>query len=266
MKSTQTPVAGRTGRNCSRQDGIRGGAVTGPWRSVGAAAGPARPKPEPTAVRGPIAATPGDAVAQDVPDGPDAPGVPVAAPAPHPVAPTPLPATVAARAREPARPARPDSQRTVWIWTLFGLAVAGGLIALAVLFRPEAPAPRATPADAVAPAPAAPVATAANAPAGTPLPAAVRIIVRVAPDTGRGHQDTIVAALRSAGYDSVEVNVMPFPILRSRVGYFHESDRPAAVALVAALAQITGDAVELRDYGPLEIMAAPGRLDLWIGG
>jgi hypothetical protein len=146
------------------------------------------------------------------------------------------------------------------------LAVAGGLIALAVLFRPEAPAPRATPADAVAPAPAAPVATAANAPAGTPLPAAVRIIVRVAPDTGRGHQDTIVAALRSAGYDSVEVNVMPFPILRSRVGYFHETDRPAAEALVAALAQVTGDAVELRDYGPLEIMAAPGRLDLWIGG
>jgi hypothetical protein len=105
----------------------------------------------------------------------------------------------------------------------------------------------------------------------TPAPPAsgLRINLRVGPDTPSTRHETIVAALSAAGYDLIEVHVMPFPILRSRVGFFDETGRAAAESLAAALAPLaeaTGGPFELRDYGGLEILPAPGRLDLWIGG
>jgi hypothetical protein len=148
----------------------------------------------------------------------------------------------------------------VWLWTAFGLAISSALVVAALLIRPEPAA-----------APAAPAVSEASAPLVTPAPPAtgLRINLRVGPDTPSTRHETIVTALRAAGYDSIEVHVMPFPILRSRVGYFDETDRAAAASLAAALAPLTeatGGPLELRDYGALEIVPAPGRLDLWIGG
>jgi hypothetical protein len=148
----------------------------------------------------------------------------------------------------------------VWLWTAFGLAISNALVVTALLFRPESAA-----------APAAPAASEASAPVVTLAPpaAGLRINLRVGPETPSAREETIVAALRAAGYDLIEVHEMPFPILRSRVGFFDETDRAAAASLAAALAPLTeatGGPLELRDYGTLDVVPAPGRLDLWIGG
>jgi len=62
---------------------------------------------------------------------------------------------------------------------------------------------------------------------------------------------------------------MPFPILRSRVGYFDDMDRGAAAGLIEVLeplSDLTRGPLALRDYGALDLAPGSGRLDLWIGG
>jgi hypothetical protein len=116
--------------------------------------------------------------------------------------------------------------------------------------------------DGVANAPQPDTATKAQgtpAAVAEPLTVHLRIDARLAPEQRR----RIETMLAKAGYGSVVVHEMPFSISRSRVGFFRETDRASAEALISAL-QGTLDGLELRDYH--EYMAEPEdhRLDLWI--
>ena len=76
-------------------------------------------------------------------------------------------------------------------------------------------------------------------------------------------------ALETAGYPGVQVEALPFRIATTRIGYYREADRPAAEALAREIAPAlaeAGDGIGVRDYSQLLADPEPGRLDLWIEG
>ncbi len=242
MNGSEGRRPGGVAENLGRRDGIRAGAVSGPWRSA------------PKAETGPVRAV--------VPPPVSAPGPPVVEPVPD------------------AEPATPDVPRdaprarltAVWLAVGIGLVAAVSIVGTAVLLRPGAETE--TPA-AAAPAPAAVVeAPVVEAPAAaqTASPAAVvevgSIRLRVGPEVAEDARAALVAALEGAGYGPVQVEVLPFPIAASRVGYYRAEDAAAAAELAEFVGGVLDAAVALstRDYSQLLDGAVPGRLDIWIEG
>jgi len=270
VDGTRDRPPGRTAQITGRKDGIRAGAVSGPWRSGSVPAGAPAPKPEP--LRAPAQPAPARAQAAAPPD-----------PARHRV-PPPEPATPAATRSASAAPlsGRPsdrpsDRNLRAIAWVGFGLLVAAGAVVAAVLLRPPGVAPPA-PATALEPAPAPPVEAAvpAAAPAAGALAEVSVVRLRVGPDFPADRQAAILAALDGAGIKNVKVESLPFEVATSRVGYYRPEDVAAADALAKIVTPVigagdgTGDgseggAIGVRDYGKLLDNAEPGRLDLWVG-
>lgn len=282
MDGTRDQPPGKNAENWSRRDGIRAGAVSGPWRSAPRGQTPAA---APLAAPPAHAPLPGDAIP------PQARATPTN-PAARPAAPAATRTVTSAPRPRPTVPARRRTQAMI-AGIAGGLIGAVGLVVAAFLFRPDSaaePAPAATePAPQVAaPTPAPPTGEPSDpavsevsppparpdslVPLANPALATVTSVrLRVGPDFPPDRQQTIVAALQAAGLPAVEVETLPFAIATSRVGYYRPEDLPAAEALsqiVNPLAPGAGDAaapIGVRDYARLLEDAAPGRLDLWIG-
>lgn len=247
----QTGVA----ENLSRRDGIRAGAVSGPWRS----SGPATPRAEP---------------------GP-APKSPETAGPPPGLAPPPswTGGADAATYAEPELDARsayaaPRGSRWMAAWIAFGVLVAVGIVAAALALRPqivtvsERTVPAAEePAVAEIAAQGAVETTTPAAPEVAPPATASPIRFRIGADVTPEMTERVIASLEAAGHDAPRIEMLPFEIAQSRVGYYHAEDRPAAEALAALVAPMLQDGREVvvRDYGELLPDTEAGRLDLWIG-
>lgn len=255
---------GRTAENWSRNDRIRAGAVSGPWRSGQRTDTPPAPRSETPVSRAE----------------PAAPHRAVEAPAAPPV-----------RETRPSRPAAPIKKRTgrlaMTAWIAFGILFAAGCVGLAFLFQPAGVPPEAegdtvaaaagrdeeaVAIDAPAPAVEAPAvepAATVAAPAGDVTLAGISN-VRLRTGTGLPEtaRDAVAAALERAGIADVQVEALPFEVGGSRVGYYRAEDRAVAEALAAWIAPVLGraDPLPVRDYHQLLDNAEPGRLDLWIGG
>lgn len=264
VDGVQDRPPGRTAENWSRNDRIRAGAVSGPWRSA------------------PRAETP--VVTAQAPAPPATPRSPTAAPrldaraAPTPVQPRPV-------AVRPATGQSRTSPRAMIAWIAFGLAFAGLCVGLAFVFQPsgtpsESQGAAPTAASGIESAPAettgaAPEASVTAGEAGTaplPGPGALAGVTNVRLRTGTGLADTVrdavTAALGKAGLSDVQVESLPFAVATSRVGYYRPEDRALAEALAAYVGPVLGydGPLAVRDYGQLLDNAEPGRLDLWIGG
>ena len=245
MDGTREQPPRRSAEQLGPRSGVRVGAGASPWRNPALqpafAAAAARPAAAPD-------------VLIDFSPRPEPPAMP---------APEPVPAEPAAKlAKPPSQPPRKRAQRVRHRRNLpilpvaLGAAAAVALVATTVLLRQNAqsdPAPMAATLLAVPEVAAEPSA----APAAT-------IHLRVGQELPAAERQRIEAALAKAGYGRVVVHELPFAVSRSRVGYFHEADRPSAEALVKAL-RGTEDGIELRDYRTLMAAPEPGRLDLWIG-
>jgi hypothetical protein len=230
VDGTRERPPGKTAENWSRRDGIRAGAVSGPWRSA--------PR-DPQTTR--EAETPAVGLVAERPE-----------------------ALVVAP--EPRRRFGSWAWVALGVLALAGMAVlfrpGGDEVSVAGL----APAPAAPTSGDVLPD----VAPAAQAPRIRldPALASVSIVrLRIGPDLPPERQSAILAALKEAGLDTVLVEPLPFEIATSRVGYYRADDLPAAEALGRVVAPVIapGGSVGVRDYGALLADAQPGRLDLWIG-
>lgn len=262
----ERPV-GRSAENWSRRDGIRAGAVSGPWRST----------TRRDQVAEPVAAEPEPVVAAAI----EAPVQPAAAPHGHPFSPPTGPvakpmsvedfAAALAQVRPrplvgPARrPAGRHSNTLRLLWPIaFGAGVAVAMIAAAFRIGP-APAEQPPMIAAVTETPAQ-VAMAGAVSAGSAFSGPIR--VRVASDVSPSREVAILAAIIGAGYHAVTLERVPFAIARSRIGFYGATGRSAAEGL-AALPGITGAAgpasVAVRDFTDLARSDLPERLDIWIG-
>ncbi len=251
---------GRVAENWGRQDRIRAGAVSGPWRSTPKADdAPNVTRAAPPASTPPLTGSPSGAQKQPPPDRQDAP-----------------------RRHEGERQPLPYRPRLVGVWiaVAVGVSVALATVGAALVFRnsamDEAPLesavapPPAQPvvqpeAVAVVPVPDEAVVDEEIAAAPAAVPGAVRL--RVGPNLAEADRDALAAALDAAGYGPVQVEVLPFPIAASRVGYYWPEDAAAAEALAAFVrgaVQTQGIELGIRDYSRLLQDAAPGRLDVWI--
>lgn len=254
---------GQRAENWGRRDKIRAGAVSGPWRSAPREDAPlemdAPRAPRPTPPGGPpLAWTGRQAEAPESPVEPES--------------------TAHTAPRQP----RGRSRRSVLLGVLAGAGIAAAIVAVAIYLRPQAvgtplnepPAPT-TPAEESGGAITAPAgeyspdpseAVASAIPAEGPAGPALRL--RVGPDVDPAREAEILAELSSgAGPGGVLVERLPFRIAASRVGYYHEADYAAAVALADRLSPLIDDpagALAVRDYGELLPDAEPGRLDLWV--
>lgn len=224
--------AGQAAVNWSRRDGIRGGAVTGPWRSA------PRATPE----------TAADAVVPPREAVPEAlPVRPVRDVAPHPPA----------KPRRESPEAGADRPGTgVFSGVAFGTLVAIGLVVLAFVLRPA-------PAEVTGAIAGAEVAIAELA--GPSRVAGGPVQIRVGPDLSEARLAEIVAALVEAGFSDIEVETLPVAITQSRVGFNQPDDRFAAETLVRLIAPVVPQ-VAIRDYGTRLTDAEPGELDLWVSG
>ncbi len=228
MDGTRDRPAGKPAENRSRRDGIRAGAVSGPWRSGPRDDAPAPERRQPPERR------------------------PVVEPEPLPVEPARRSPSVAlwsfvgllaafalVAAAFLLRPEPPAPQ---------AVATSSSLLEEA----PAEPAPVPMPAPAVDPAALAAVST---------------VRLRIGQDFPQERQEAILAALAAAGLGDVRIEPQPFEIATSRVGYYRADDLAAAEALGRLAAPAAGGgAIEPRDYSQLLPDAEPGRLDLWIGG
>jgi hypothetical protein len=226
LDGTRDRPAGKPAENRSRRDGIRAGAVSGPWRS-----GPRDELPAPE--RRPPERRP------------------VVEPEPLPV--------------EPARRSPSVALWSfAGLLAACGLVAAAFLLrpeqpaprAVAT----SSPLPKETsaePATVPTPAPAADPAA---------LAAVSTVRLRIAQGFPQERQEAILAALAAAGLGDVRVEPQAFEIATSRVGYYRAEDLAAAEALGRLAAPAAGGgAIEPRDYSQLLPDAEPGRLDLWIG-
>lgn len=285
MDGTQDRPVVKTAENWSRKDRIRGGAVTGPWRS----APRAEPGDVPAAAEAPRPYPPREGRHLYAVEARSAMGEPSgAAPVPPAHHPEPIhpadspvrmeqPQRVERRRSEPRHPLRQavvDGRRRragMVAWIGFGVVFAATCVVVAFLFQPD---PQGAPTVDVLgypeAAPPEPEALAADVPAAVPmvaaLPDGLQVRVRVGPDFPDALEASIVAALESAGVDAVQVEPLPFPVSTSRVGYYRPEDRAAAEALAAAIGPTLSERVGTRDYGQLSPPPEPGRLDLWVDG
>jgi hypothetical protein len=232
VDGTRDRPPGKSAENWSRRDGIRAGAVTGPWRS----------SPRDSS----------ETAARPIPGGPLRAG-------PAPVA------------QLPARPVAMGAWIGFGALLAAGLVVGAFLLRPeAPQPAPEAAqAPAEAPAAEAAPVPvAAPVAP----PDTAAVPVAAEtgpLRLRVGPGITPQRRAAIVAALEAVGYGDVLVEALPFNIATSRVGYYREADKAAAEALARAIAPAISEAggeIGIRDYGQLLSDPEPGRLDLWVEG
>jgi len=262
VDGTRDRPPGKTAQIAGRKDGIRAGAVSGPWRSGPAAEGAPARKPE-------------------LPRPPGQPGPIRATPAPGGRAPLVARAGLSEHATPIEHAAVTPSQQTrrAIAWIAFGVLVALGAVVAAVMFRaasdapepavPELAAGQAAPAQPAAPAPAATTATPAAAAGGADALAHVSVVrLRVGPGFPAERQSAILAALKGAGIAEVKVEALPFEVATSRVGYYRADDVAAADALARLITPVVGSGdgqVGVRDYGKLLDDAEPGRLDLWVG-
>ena len=167
------------------------------------------------------------------------------------------------------------------IWIGFGALAAVAIVIAAVLLRPgEATVPDTAPEQrggSVTASPSAegstagPTSEAASTPhaVADPALAPVRTVrLRIGPEVDDARRDDLVAALRAAGLPEVVVEPLPFRIATSRIGYYRDTDLPAAEALARVISPAIGGGatIGVRDYGELLSDPQPGRLDLWIGG
>ncbi len=239
MDGTRDRPPGKTAENWSRRDGIRAGAVTGPWRSA-----PREDKRTPAS-------------------GKEA-GVGVSPAAPEPEA-----------ATHPGAKAAGGWKPGVREWSALGVVVAVAIVGAALMFRvsqtEEAPVQEAAPEAGVPEA-----AVAEDGPGGAPavvapsdpaLAGVTSVRLRIGPDLAPERKAAILAALAEAGVTGVLIEPLPFEIATSRVGYYRAADLVAAEALGRVVAPVIapGGTVGVRDYGQLLADAEPGRLDLWIG-
>ena len=261
LDGTRASPPRRVAENLSRRDGIRAGAVSGPWRSAPRIEPqtPARPAPETT-----TAGPPADMAPPPSWTGGDARVVESA-----PQEPKPADDVLTADSR--ISNVEPRGTRGMVAWILFGVLIAVGLIAAAVVFRPYITAVQDRTVPAAEDAAVAEIAAESVAEETVvAAPAAIEespIRFRVDPGIPAEQADRIVAALETAGYPDVRIETLPFSIAQSRVGFYHPEDEASAQALaelVAPLAATDRDVV-VRDYGDLLPDAALGRLDLWIG-
>ncbi len=287
-----TPSAG-TAENWGRQDRIRAGSVSGPWRSAPrdghGESGPAAPPPRGGTGHGVAAAMEKARAKPTGATGRIDSGLQPRMPVPR------------ASSEDPAYPDIDETMNRQRRSVRAAIA-AGGLIALAIvaaafLLRPDAAPDLAAP---VAPTPSEPVAsvpappdtlaaaptpsaapeTAASVPDGSqPAPAAIEpavvddgsgaIRLRVGPNLAPERREQIAAALEAEGYGPVRVEILPFPIAASRVGFYREEDEASAASLAEFISGVLGDGgikVSTRDYGKLLSDTDPGRLDVWIEG
>ena len=249
---------GKTAENWSRNDRIRAGAVSGPWRSA------PRTETAPSPAVGPTPVEPAPELAATPPPHRD----PVIERPPTPRVEVVRPVT----GRHPHR----TSRGAMFGWIGFGLVFAAGCVGLAFLFQPDAgaePQGLSAPAETAGAGPGDVAAAAAGGPAAGALPEPTTItgITSVRLRTGTGFaeadRDAIVAALAKAGLSEVQVEPLPFAVANARVGYYRPEDRAASEALAAYVAPVLGFAapIAVRDYGALLDDAEPGRLDLWVG-
>jgi hypothetical protein len=256
VDGTRDQPPGKAAENWGRRDGIRAGAVSGPWRS-----GP----------RGAAAPVPRSG-------GPEGHG-----PTGHEEF---SPQAVRELRRGYADEHHAQSQR--WLvgvlWIAFGALAAVVIVIAAFMFRPETQTWRpedAVPGEVAAPggdaaAPASdPAAATPAAPAGqpgltvatAPLQTVGAVRLRIGPGFPEARRDEIVAALTAAGVRDIRIEALPFRIATSRVGYYRSEDLAAAQALGQVVAPViaAGSEVGVRDYGQLLNDPEPGRLDLWVG-
>lgn len=232
MDGTRDRPAGKPAENRSRRDGIRAGAVSGPWRS-----GPpdemAAPERRAPPERRPV------------------------------VEPEPLPV-------EPARRSPSVALWTVAGFLVAFAFVAAAFLLRPEPSAPapeavatSTPLPEEAPAE---PARSAAVPTPAPALDPAAFAAVSTVRLRIAQDLPQERREAIRAALAAAGLGSVRVEPQPFAIATSRVGYYRPEDLAAAEALGQLVAPVMGGEIGVRDYGQLLPDAEPGRLDLWIAG
>ncbi len=277
VDGTRDRPPGKTAQIAGRKDGIRAGAVSGPWRSGPTVeATPTRKPgpPRPPSQKSPERSTP-------------APTTPEAVLARPPLA------EQAERIAVP-RASRQTTRSIAWV--AVGVLIAVGAVVAAFLFRPSPETPRAqqptplqtteqsTPPQApqqpappqatndtaTAAAPAAPTRTEPpQAAAGAPALSRVSVVrLRVGPGFPAERQAAILAALNGAGIANVRIELLPFEVATSRVGYYRADDVAAADALARLITPVVGAGdgeVGVRDYGKLLDDAEPGRLDLWVG-
>ena len=96
----------------------------------------------------------------------------------------------------------------------------------------------------------------------------IRVVrLRIGPEVDDARRDSLVAALKGAGVPEVVVEPLPFRITTSRIGYYRDTDLPAAQASARVMSPNlgTGANIGVRDYGELLTDPEPGRLDLWVG-
>lgn len=242
MDGTRDRPPGKTAENWSRRDGIRAGAVTGPWRSA--------PR-EATSRPGPTAA-----------EQPEAPKSEIARPeAQAAVAPSPQPAPAPSGLRT-------GSALGLKVWVAAGALAAIAIVLLAVVLRQSGEPPVQVAASPGATTVAAAPAEVQRPPSDPALAGVTSVRLRVGPDFPPERQKAILDLLAAAGITGVRVEALPFEIATSRVGYYRAEDEAAAQALGRVVASVVtgGAAVGVRDYGQLLADAAPGRLDLWVGG
>ncbi|HRW14494.1 hypothetical protein [Amaricoccus sp.] len=275
-----SPSAG-TAENWGRPDRIRAGAVSGPWRSAPRAEhgeSGAAPQSRGGAGHGVAAAL---AKARAKPTG--ATGRMDGRPQPHAAAPQAR--QVKPEYIEPDY-VEPDfrasdyrdidetmdrQRRSVRLAIAAGVLIALAIVGAAFLLRPGAGPDVAvpeTPAETVtATAPPAAPAPVQAPPAAAEESGAIRL--RVGPNLAPERREQIAAALKAEGYGPVVVEVLPFQIAASRVGYYRAEDEAPAAALAQFLSGMLGDGgieVSTRDYGKLLSDTEPGRLDVWIEG
>ena len=256
MDGTRDRPPGKTAENWGRRDGIRAGAVSGPWRSAprergraarrpGGARGRRRPRPRPRAARRPSRGAAARRRRR-----------------PNRRRPAAVASRVGGAFGGPAR------DRLVG----FGLVVAAGAVVAAVPLRRRREAPGRRAAAVRRRAPAEP--TAAPAAAGA-MPALRRSPASASSGCGSGRtfrpsgrrrswrRSTAAGIADGAGRAAAlrDRDLARRLLPRRRTS-------PAAEALGGLIAPViaAGGEVGVRDYGQLLDDAEPGRLDLWVGG
>ncbi len=272
MDGTRDRPPGKAAENWGRRDGIRAGAVSGPWRSAPRAPSDGQPERHPQAPSSQLHQPVGQQASQPYAKGD---------PSGH-------------RDLDLGRARTRRAMGSVG-WITFGAVVAVACIIAAVVMRPD-PGPVSAPDAVVETAsPSVPVSAVpgtapvvsdpeidragvsaggmpdpeASAPQpADPMLAGVSVVrLRVGPGFDADRQAAIVAALARAGVPSVKVESLPFKIATSRVGYYRAEDLRAARQLGKLISPVIagGSEVGVRDYGQLLADPEPGRLDLWVG-
>lgn len=279
MTNEHEVAGGKKAENWSRPDGIRGGAVTGPWRSAPRVALrpgeilPVRPLVVPEAPEPGIRAAAQTEHAEEVarfavepartptgaaPDGEAAAGFPPVLrpstpatarempPRPRPAgAPAPGSHKENARRKVTGRMAGPAIPRwagrppSIWIGGAAAVVALGGLVVW--LLWPSGVPSGAAPAETTSSAAVATMAPTGENDTVAGLADIVRVRLRVSETLPEARRQAIVAGLKRAGVRA-EIDVTPLlmTIGTTRVGYYQAQDKGKAEALAQVAAGVLG--------------------------